>query len=50
MGKGPEALDELYFAPFTSDHTRQQRAAMILRDVHYVIDAHFEMTDKAAPS
>lgn len=28
----------------------QQRAAMILRDVHYVIDAHFEMTDKAAPS
>lgn len=28
----------------------QQRAAMILRDVHYVIDAHFEMTDMAAPS
>lgn len=28
----------------------QQRAAMILRDVHYVIEAHFEMTDKAAPS
>ena len=27
----------------------QQRAAMILKDVHYVIDAHFEMTDKAAP-
>lgn len=28
----------------------QQRAAMILRDVHYVIAAHFEMTDKAAAS
>ncbi len=27
----------------------QQRAAMLLRDVHYVIEAHFEMTDKAAP-
>ncbi len=27
----------------------QQRAAMILKDVHYVLDAHFEMTDKAAP-
>lgn len=28
----------------------QQRAALVLRDVHYVIDAHFEMTDRAAPS
>ena len=26
----------------------QQRASMILQDVHYVIEAHFEMTDKAA--
>ncbi len=26
----------------------QQRAAMILRDVHYVIEAHFIMTEKAA--
>ena len=41
-GKG-----ELYLA--TPDSI-QQRAAMILKDVHYVIDAHFEMTDKAAPS
>ena len=40
-GKG-----ELYLA--TPDSI-QQRAAMILKDVHYVIDAHFEMTDKAAP-
>ncbi len=27
----------------------QQRAAMLLQDVHYVIEAHFEMTEKAAP-
>lgn len=29
----------------TSD--RQQRASTVLKDVHYVIEAHFEMTDKA---
>lgn len=28
----------------------QQRAALMLQDVHYVIEAHFEMTDKANPS
>ncbi|WP_028588588.1 type I-C CRISPR-associated protein Cas5c [Desulfocurvus vexinensis] len=28
---------------------RQQRAAMVLRDVEYVIEAHFEMTDRAGP-
>ncbi len=27
----------------------QQRAAMVLQDVHYVIEAHFDMTDKASP-
>lgn len=27
-----------------------QRAATVLQDVHYVIEAHFEMTDRAAPS
>ncbi len=27
----------------------QQRAAMVLKDVHYVIDAHFVLTDKALP-
>lgn len=27
-----------------------QRAAMVLKNVHYVITAHFEMTSKAAPS
>ncbi len=32
----------------TSD-TIQQRAALMLRDVHYVIEAHFDMTEKATP-
>ncbi len=27
----------------------QQRASMLLRDVHYVIEAHFDMTDKTSP-
>ena len=41
-GKG-----ELYLA---TPQSIQQRAAMILRDVHYVIEAHFDMTDRAAPT
>ena len=28
----------------------QQRAALVLKDVHYVISAHFDITDKANPS
>ena len=28
----------------------QQRAAMVLQDVHYVIKCHFDLTGKAAPS
>ena len=28
---------------------RQQRAALVLRDVAYVIEAHFELTDRAGP-
>ena len=28
---------------------RQQRAAMVLKDVDYVLEAHFEMTPKAGP-
>lgn len=28
---------------------RQQRAAMVLRNVDYIIEAHFEMTEKAGP-
>ena len=37
---------ELYLA--TSEDI-QQRAALLLRDVRYVIEAHFDMTDRAAP-
>ena len=28
----------------------QQRASMMLQDVHYVIEAHFDMTERANPS
>ena len=28
----------------------QQRAALMLKDVHYVFQAHFEMTDRASPT
>lgn len=38
---------ELYLA---APESIQQRAAMVLRDVHYVIDAHFDMTKNAGPS
>lgn len=38
---------ELYLA---TPECIQQRAAMVLRDVHYIIEAHFEMTDKANAS
>lgn len=31
----------------TAEH--QQRAALVLQDVHYVIECHFTMTEKAAP-
>jgi CRISPR-associated protein Cas5d len=29
---------------------RQQRASLVLRDVAYIIEAHFELTDRASPS
>lgn len=37
---------DLYLA---TPNSIQQRAAMVLKDVRYVIDAHFELTDRAAP-
>lgn len=40
-GKG-----ELWLA---SSEDIQQRAAMLLRNVHYVIEAHFDITENAAP-
>jgi CRISPR-associated protein Cas5d len=33
---------------YASDE-RQQRASLLLKDVEYVIEAHFEMTDKRGP-
>lgn len=41
-GKG-----EMYIA---TSESIQQRAAMVLKDVRYVIEAHFDMTDNAAAS
>jgi len=32
-----------------ADEERQQRASVLLRDVGYIIEAHFEMTAKAGP-
>lgn len=42
---GTAQLNPLYIA----GDIRQQRAALLLQDVRYVIEAHFDMTDKAAP-
>ena len=39
--------DDLSGLHMAVDDNRQQRATMALRDVGYVIEAHFEMTDKA---
>lgn len=39
---------ELYLA--IQGNQVQQRAAMVLQDVHYVIDAHFDITPQAAPT
>ena len=33
----------------TTSEDIQQRAAMLLRNVHYVIEAHFKITENAAP-
>jgi len=33
-----------------AEDDRQQRAATVLRDVGYVIEAHFELTDRAEPN
>ncbi|MCD8314788.1 MAG: type I-C CRISPR-associated protein Cas5c [Firmicutes bacterium] len=52
LGAG-EALKSAKNGVLTSLYTSkeiQQRASLILQDVHYVIEAHFDMTDKATPS
>lgn len=41
-----QSLDGLHILV---DEDRQQRAATVLVDVAYIIEAHFEMTDKAGP-
>ena len=33
--------------PKSTNDGRQQRASMVLRDVRYIVSAHFEMTEKA---
>ena len=33
----------------TARTVMEQRAALLLRDVRYIIEAHFDMTDRAAP-
>lgn len=38
---------ELYIS---TQNDIQQRAALILKNVHYIVDAHFEMTEKASES
>lgn len=45
MRKG--SAESLYLSAADS---RQQRAAMVLKDVRYIIDAHFELTGKTSPS
>ena len=45
LERGDAKIKPLYIA----GDMRQQRAALLLRDVRYVIEAHFDMTDKAAP-
>ena len=37
------------FEPFylSATDARQQRAALVLKDVDYIIEAHFELTEKA---
>ena len=54
--KGKILRDDVYNAiqggkvPFLATSQQiAQRAAMVLQDVHYVIECHFTMTDKAAP-
>jgi len=46
MKKGQ--LDDLFFLVDDGDN-RQPRASTLLRDVSYVISAHFELTNKAGP-
>lgn len=47
--KNPEKIGSLYLDANSSDMVAQ-RASMILKDVHYIVDFHFEITEKAGES
>ena len=32
-----------------ASNERNQRSSLILRDVHYILEAHFDMTERAEP-
>jgi len=46
VDRGTTTAKPLYIDS-NSDSNRQQRAAMVLKNVHYVIEAHFELTNLA---
>ena len=48
MRKVMEGKDRALYVAASEDIA--QRSATVLQDVHYVIEAHFEMTERAAPS
>lgn len=48
VAKGMKAGSTAGLASYV-DEDRQQRAATVLRDVAYVIEAHFDLTPKAGP-
>ena len=50
QGDGVELRGTIQVTVLYTSEDIQQRAAMVLQDVHYVIECHFDLTDKAAPS
>ena len=50
QGDGVELRGTILVTVLYTSEDIQQRAAMVLQDVHYVIECHFDLTDKAAPS
>lgn len=45
-----EETGEPLFLDINAQKMRQQRASLVLRDVAYVIEAHFFLTDRAGPT
>ena len=50
QGDGVELRGTIQVTVLYTSEDIQQRAAMVLQDVHYIIECHFDLTDKAAPS